>query len=27
VEQGLEQYRVPEDLDSVMRILVAALST
>jgi hypothetical protein len=27
IEQGLEQYRVPEDLDSVMRILVAALST
>jgi hypothetical protein len=27
MEQGLEQYRVPEDLDSVMRILVAALST
>jgi hypothetical protein len=26
MEQGLEQYRVPEDLDSVMRILVAALS-
>lgn len=26
IEQGLEQYRVPEDLDSVMRILVAALS-
>jgi hypothetical protein len=27
IDQGLEQYRVPEDLDSVMRILVAALST
>jgi hypothetical protein len=27
IEQGLEQYRVPEDLDSVMRILVATLST
>jgi hypothetical protein len=26
IDQGLEQYRVPEDLDSVMRILVAALS-
>jgi hypothetical protein len=26
-EQGLESYRVPEDLDNLMRILVFALST
>lgn len=26
IEQGLESYRVPEDIDTVMRILVRALS-
>ncbi|MDY7024535.1 MAG: hypothetical protein SWJ54_24830, partial [Cyanobacteriota bacterium] len=26
IEQGLESYRVPEDIESVMRILVQALS-